>query len=71
MCNGLVGYPDTAVARQEQQKGHEVFRNTMKMQTVKTVQDNEFNKIYNNSFSRCRSRFDEYAKVNLTSRERK
>lgn len=71
LCNGLVGYPDTAVARQEQQKGLEVFRKTMQIQTVETVQDNEFHKIYNNSFSRCRSGFDEYAKVNLTSKYRK
>lgn len=71
LCNGLVNFPDTCVARQEQQKGLEVFRKTMLMQSVRCAQDNEFHKIYHNSFSRCRSRFDEYARVSLTSKERK
>lgn len=71
LCNGLVNSPDTNAARCEQQKGLEVFRKTMKMQTVQCMQENEFRKIYQNSFSRCRSRFDEYSRISLTSKERK
>lgn len=68
--NGLVNSPDTIAARHEQQKGLEVFRKTMLIQSIECMQDNEFHKIYYNSFSRCRSRFDEYARVSLTSVER-
>lgn len=71
LCNGLVDSPDTNAARCEQQKGLEVFRKTTRMQTIRCMQDNEFRKIYQNSFSRCRSRFDEYSKVSLTSNERR
>lgn len=69
--NGLVDSPDTSTARYEQQKGLEVFRKTMMMQTVRCMKDNEFHKIYQNSFSRCRSRFDEYSRVSLTSKKRR
>ena len=71
LCNGLVDSPDTSAARCKQQKGLKVFKNTMLLQTVRSMQDNEFQKIYQNSFSRCRSRFDEYSRVSLTSKERK
>jgi hypothetical protein len=69
LCNDLVDSPDTSVARCKQQKGLEVFKETMLLHTVKSMQDNEFQKIYQNSFSRCRSRFDEYSRVSLTSKE--
>lgn len=70
LSNGLKGMPDTSTARYEQQKGLEVFRKTMMMQTVRCMKDNEFHKIYENSFSRCRSRWDEYSRVSLTSKKR-
>ncbi len=70
LSNGLKGMPDTSPARYEQQKGLEVFRKTMMMQTVRCMKDNEFHKIYENSFSRCRSRWDEYSRVSLTSKKR-
>ncbi len=66
LCNDLVDSPDTSVARAKQMKGIETFKETMRLHTVKTMQDNEFQKIYVNSFSRCRSRFDEYSRVDLT-----
>jgi hypothetical protein len=71
LCNDLVDSPDTSVARMKQQKGLEVFKQTMLLHTVRTMQDTEFQKTYVNSFSRCRSRFDEFSRVCLTSRERK
>lgn len=71
LCNGLENSPDTSAARCDQQKGLEVFRKTMMMQTVRCMQDNEFHRIYQNSFSRCRSRFDEYSRVSLTSKKRR
>lgn len=71
LCNGLENSPDTSSARAEQQKGLEVFRETMLMQSVEDMQDNEYHRIYQNSFSRCRSRFDEHFRVSLTSKERK
>ncbi len=71
LCNDLEDSPDTSVARCEQQKGLEVFRKTMLMQSVEDMQENEYHSIYQNSFSRCRSRFDEYYRVSLTSKERK
>lgn len=70
LCNGLVNSPDTNAARCEQQKGLEVFRKTMLMQSVEDMQDNEFHKIYQSSFSRCRSRYDEWFRVSLTSKLR-
>lgn len=70
LCNGLVDSPDTPAARYKQMQGIEVFKKTASMQTVRNMQDNEYYGIYNNSFSRCRSRFDEYPRVNLTSCER-
>ena len=71
LCNGLVDSPDTSVARYEQQKGLEVFRKTHQMLTDETMQDNDFHKIYQNKSFGCRSRFDEFARVSLTSKERK
>lgn len=71
LCNDLVDSPDTHAARCEQQKGLEVFRQTMKMQSIRCMKDNEFHRTYQNSFSRCRSRFDEYSRISLTSKERK
>lgn len=71
LCNGLKNSPDTSAARCEQQKGLEVFRETMLMQSVEDMQDNEYHRIYQNSFSRCRSRVDERSRVSLTSKERK
>lgn len=71
LSNDLEDSPDTAAARCEQQKGLEVFRKTMLMQTVRCMQDNEFYKIYQNSFSRCRSRLDEHSRVSLTSKKRR
>ena len=66
LCNDLVDSPDTSVARAKQQKGIEVFKETMLLHTVETMQDSEFQETYVNSFSRCRSRFDEYSRVDLT-----
>lgn len=71
LSNNLIDSPDTSVARCKQQEGLEVFKDLMLLQSAKDMQDNEFKKIYQNSFSRCRSRFDEYSKVSLTSKERK
>lgn len=66
-------YPavDTSSSRQQQQKGLEVFRDTMNMLTVKDMQDLEYIKVYQNSFSRCRSRYDEHSRVSLASEKRK
>lgn len=58
---------DTPVSRAEQQKGLEVFRKTMLMLSANDMEDNEYCEIYKNSFSRCRSRFDEFSRVSLTS----
>ncbi len=69
--NGLIDSPDTCAARRKQQEGLIVFKKTMQMLTVRGMQDNENDKIYYNSFSRCRSRLDEYSRVSLTSVERK
>ena len=71
LSNGLIDSPDTAVARYEQQKGLEVFRKTHQMHTAETMQDCDFHKIYQNKSFGCRSRFDEFARVSLTSKERK
>jgi hypothetical protein len=71
LCNGLVDSPDTSVARRKQQKGLEVFRDIMLLHTVETMQEINFQHTYVNSFSRCRSRFDEFSRVCLGSRERK
>ncbi len=62
---------DTPSSRVEQQKGLEVRRATAEMLTVKDMQDLEYHKPYQNSFSRCRSRFDEHSRVSLTSKKRK
>lgn len=69
--NGLVDSPDTIAARYEQQKGLEVFRETDQMlsKNIEAMQDLEFHKIYWNR-SGCRTRFDEFARVSLTSVER-
>ena len=71
LSNGLENSPDTSVARAKQQEGLEVFRELMLFQTAKDMQDSLWNKVYQNSFSRCRSRFDEPSKVSLGSRERR
>lgn len=71
ICNGLVNSPDTIAGRFKQQQDLEVFRQSALLQTVDIMQSNDYQEIYKNSFSRCRSRFDEYARVSLTSKERK
>lgn len=73
LCNGLVNSPDTSVARRKQQRGLglEVFEQIMLMHTVETMQEINFQHTYVNSFSRCRSRFDEFSRVSLASVERK
>ena len=71
LSNGLVDSPDTSVARYEQQKGLEVFRKTHQIHTDETMQDCDFHKIYQNKSFGCRSRFDEFSRVSLTSKERK
>ncbi len=71
LCNGLVNSPDTRAARFKQQQGLEVFRHAAFLRTVDIMKSNAYQEIYNNSFSRCRSRFDEYSRVSLTSKERK
>ena len=72
LCNGLPeGRPNTAAARCEEQKGLEVFRKTMKTQSVACMQENEFRKIYQNSFPGVRTRFQEYSRISLASVERK
>ena len=70
LCNGLEDSPDTHAARCEQQKGLEVFGQTARMQSIACMKDNEFHGAYRNSFSRCRSRFDEWERISLTSFER-
>lgn len=71
LCNGLENLPDTPAARYKQMQGIEVFKKVAAHQTVRNMQDNDYHGILNNSFSRCRSRFDEYPRILLTSRERK
>lgn len=71
LCNGIIDSPDTSAARYKQQQGIDVFKKTASMQTIRMMQDNEYQNIYWNSFSRCRSRFDEYPRILLTSKERK
>ena len=71
LCNGLENSPDTSTARCKQQVGLEVFKETMRLHTVRTMQDIQLMKVYENSFSRCRSRFDEFSRVSLGARERR
>lgn len=71
LCNGLVNSPDTIAGRFQQQQGLEVFRKSIFLQTADIMKSNDYQEIYKNSFSRCRSRFDEYARFSLTSKERK
>ena len=70
LCVDIEDPVDTPVSRAEQQKGLEVFRKTMLMLSADDMADNEYCEIYKNSFSRCRSRFDEYSRVLLTSKLR-
>lgn len=68
LCIDLENPVDTSASRAEQQKGLEVFRQTMIMLTVEDMQDCEYFKFYQNS--RTRSRFDERFRVSLTSKNR-
>lgn len=68
--NGLLNQPDTIGARYEQQKGLEVFRKTDRMLTPEIMQDLQFERIYHNCGFGMRSRFNEYARVTLASRDR-
>lgn len=71
ICNGLVNSPDTIAGRFKQLQGLEVFRKSISLQTADIMKSNDYQEIYKNSFSRCRSRFDEYGRISLTSKERK
>lgn len=65
--NGLRDQLDTIGARHEQQKGLEVFRKTDRMLTPEIMQELQFQRIYNNCGFGMRSRFNEMARVCLTS----
>lgn len=71
LCNDLEDSPDTSVARAKQQEGLEVFKETRLLETAKHIREKDFKQFYKNSFSRCRSRFDEFSKVSLGARERR
>lgn len=68
LCINLENSVDTSASRAEQQKGLEVFRQTMIMLTVEDMQDCEYMRIYQNS--RIRSFFDEHFRISLTSKNR-
>ncbi len=70
--NGLKNAVDTITSRYYQQQGLEVFRDTDKMFTgnIEAMQNCASRNIYENSSSGG-NRFDEFARVSLTSVERK
>lgn len=58
--------PDCCAVRAEEKGDSDVFKFLRKL-SVRGMKDNWYYRIYENSFSRARSRFDECGRVNLTS----
>ena len=66
LCNDLENAYDTSVSRAKQMEGIETFKWKRGLWKVEDIQFSDFHKIYYNWFAPCRSRFDEYSRVNLT-----
>ena len=62
--------PDTCAVRAQEKEISLPFKLTRRVLTVEGMRDNSYYRIYENSFSRCRSRFDEYGRVSLREKTR-
>lgn len=75
LSNDIEEAVDTSAHYCKQQEGIETIFNFTILHNVskerKLLHDLIFSKIFSNSFSTVRSRFDEFAKISLTSKERK
>lgn len=67
----LADLPDTAAVRAAEVEHSDIFRSTYRRLTARGMRENHYYRIYENSFSRCRTRFDECGRVSLTSKKRK
>ena len=60
---------DPRIIRANEKRDADLFE-TQQMMTVKGMRENHYYRIYENSFSRLRNRFDECGRVSLTSKNR-
>ena len=67
----LSDMPDTREVRAREIEDSGIFRSTYRRLTARGMRENHYYRIYENSFSRCRNRFDECGRVSLTSKRRK
>ena len=67
----LADLPDTYAVRAQEVKHSHIFRSTYRRLTAQGMHENRYYRIYENSFSRCRTRFDECGRVSLTSKKRR
>ena len=58
------------IIRAREKRDAILFTETQQMLTVKGMRENQYYRIYENSFSRSRNRFDECGRVSLTSKNR-
>ena len=61
-------FPDTCAVRAMEKEMSLPFKLTRRVLTVEGMRDNSYYRINENSFSRCRSRFDEFGRVSLTEK---
>lgn len=63
-------FPDTCAVRAKEKRDAVLFRLTHQILSENGIRENQYYRIYENSFSRARNRLDECGRVSLTSRNR-
>lgn len=62
--------PDTRTVRAKEKDDVILFHLTQQILTERGMRENQYYRIYENSFSRCRNRLDERGRVSLNSKNR-